>query len=219
MPLPLVVTPTDPMAPLILPQDAVKVMFTGVEPADTLPILAPTESDVLPPDVSARLPAAKFTKLIVAPEKAKSVELLKVAPETVALPVNVAAPAEEPVADEIPTVAVPSESVNAVAEVKVADDEFKTKLTSFPLMGAPVPSRNSTLALYPLAPILVTGRPFESTTLESIVAPEETTAPVEEKSIVPVTAALETLEVAVNFAAPEGAPAVGAMLIYAIPVV
>jgi hypothetical protein len=208
------------MAPLILPQDAVKVMFTGVDPADTLPILAPTESDVLPPEVNARFPAAKFTKLIVAPEKAKSVELLSVAPETVALPVNVAAPAEEPVADEIPTVAVPSETVNAVAEVNVADDVFKLKLTSLPTMGVPVPSRNSTLALYPLAPILVTGRPLESTTLESMVAPEEeTTALVEEKSIVPVTVALETLEVAVNFAAPEGEPAVGAMLMDAIPVV
>jgi hypothetical protein len=205
------------MAPLILPQSAVKVMFTGVEPAETLPIFAPTDSDVFPPDVKERLPATKFTKLIVAPENEKSVELVNVAPETVALAVKVAAPAAEPVADEIPTVAVPSERVNAVGEVKVADDEFKLKLTSFPLMGVPVPSLNSTLALYPLAPMLVTVTPVESTKLARSVAPEDAAAPVDEKSIVPVTVALDTFAVAVNVDAPEEAPAVGAMLMVAIP--
>ena len=118
------------MAPLTLPQDAVNVILTGVAPAATPPISAVSDKGVLPPEARFVLPADMLVRLMTAPENAKSVLLFNETPDTVALTVKVAAPAAEPVAEEMPTVAVPVESVKAVGEVSVANAELILKLTS-----------------------------------------------------------------------------------------
>jgi hypothetical protein len=135
------------MDPLMLPHEAVNVMFTGVAPAATPPISAVKDNGVFPPEVRLLLPVM-LESVMAAAENAKSVASLTDAPDAVALTVKVAAPAAEPVTEVIPTVAIPVVgSLRAVAEVSVASAELRLKLTSLLPTGAPVPSFKTALAL------------------------------------------------------------------------
>jgi hypothetical protein len=156
-------------------------------------------------------------RVIAAAEKAKSVASDTDAPEAVALTVKVAAPAAEPVTEEMPTVAMPvAGSVRAVADVSVASAELRLKLINLLPTGAPVPSFNTTLALYPLEPILVTVAPVASIKLAVMVTADGATL-VDEKSVVPVALAFETAATALKVAAPPVDPAVGAIPTVATP--
>ena len=201
----------------MVPQDAVSVMFTGVALARAPPTFAVTDSEVLPPDTSAPLPAVNVGSVMAAPEYAKSVEALSEELDTVVFTVKVAAPAEDPMADDMPTVATPPLSVSAVADVSDARLELRLKLTSLFAMPTPVPSLTVAFAKKPLDPMAVTTELDEFVMLARIVAAVEPPPPVEAKSVVPVTFEVDTTDDTANVAAPADTPAVGAIPTVAIP--
>jgi hypothetical protein len=204
----------------MVPQEAVSVIFTGIALARAPPTFAVTDREVLPPDTSGvlLLPAVNKGSVIAAPEYAKSVDAASEEFDTVALTVNVAAPAEDPIAEEMPTVATPLLSVRAVAEVSDARLELRLKLTSLFGMPTPIPSFTVALAKKPLEPIAVTIELDELTIVARIVAAVEPPPPVDEKSVVPATLEVDTTDDAVNVAAPADTPAVGAIPTVATPI-